>query len=118
MIILPDRSDGSRTELDNAISDPSFITMLILGKEENQESVSRKAEVRERAMPSTRVVVWAQDLGLLSGEERAKYTNSDSAVACVLDLDDHPCAWLSSDEANSFKNLERAFLLGQLGGAP
>lgn len=116
MIILPDRSDGSRTKLDKAISDPSFITMLILGTAENQESVSKKAEIRERAMPSTRVVVWAKDLGLLKSEERAKYTDSDSAVACVLDLDDHPCAWLSSDEADSFKNLEKAFLLGQLGG--
>ena len=116
MIILPDTSDGSRTKLDEAISDPSFITMLILGTAENQESVSKKAEIRERAMSSTRVVVWAQDLDLLNGKERVEYTNSDSAVACVLDLDDHPCAWLSSKEADSFKNLEKAFLLGQLGG--
>ncbi len=116
MIILPDTSPGSRTKLDNAISDPSFITMLILGTAENQESVSRKAEVRERAMSSTRVVVWAQDLDLLNGEERAEYTKSDSAVACVLNLDDRPCAWLSSNEADSYRNIEKAFVLGQLGG--
>ncbi len=118
MIILPDTSDGSRIRLDEAISDPSFITMLILGKEENQESVSKKAEIRERAMSSTRVVVWAQDLDLLNAKERADYTRSDSAVACVLDLEDRPCAWLSSDEADSFKNLETAFLRGQWGGEP
>lgn len=113
MLILPDDTEHSRTLLDEEIANPFHITMLVIGAEQG-EAASR-ADVRAQALASTRRVVWVQDVQLLTDRELQAYTQDGTAIACAIDLDDRPAAWLTSADAKSFLKIELAFLAAQQG---
>lgn len=111
MLILPDHSDESRKLLDQEIANPFHITMLVIGADAG-EAASR-ADVRAQALASTRRVVWIQDPTLLKAKDRKEFTKNGAAIACALDLDDRPAAWLTSKETKSYLKIEQAFLAAQ-----
>jgi hypothetical protein len=115
MLILPsDDRQKARTLLDQAIADRFTITLLVFGDGKGEDQIASKADVRAQAMASTRRVVWIRDPNILSVQEVADYRQkNDEIVVCVLSLDDEPVAFLNRQQADSFVELERAFLKAQ-----
>lgn len=117
MLILPTNDrEKARTLLDQAIADKFAITMLIFGDGKGEDQIASKADVRARALASTRRVVWVRDASILTEDERRLYRKGrNDLVVCTLNLDDEPVVHLNRTEANSFIALERAFLKAQQG---
>ena len=112
MIILP-KNDSSKARklFDAAISIKNRVTMLIFGEDNGEDQIASKADTRAQSLANVRQVVWIRDLDFLTQEERKSFTNNDSTIlACCLNLDDFPVAFLNKKEANSFLKIEKAFL--------
>ena len=117
MLILPDSSQRSRKLLDEEIANRFHITMLVIGDGEGMDVIASKCDVRAQAMAAARRVVWVRDPRVLTERERERYTNGGRSVVVALDLDDQPATFLDRTEANSFTDIELAFLSAQQGGA-
>ncbi len=115
MVILPtDDNQKARLLLQQSIADRFTITLLVFGDGRGEDQIASKADVRAQALASTRRVVWVRDPGILTERERTDYRqDNDDVVACALSLEDKPAAFLSRQQANSFLELERAFLKAQ-----
>lgn len=116
MIILPiDDKVKARELLDQAIADKYTITMLLFCDDNGDIQIVNDANIRARALASTRQVVWVRDVNILTDDEKLAYTQNDpEKIVCTLNLDDEPVVHLKRDEAKSIINLERAFAEAQM----
>ena len=117
MLILPkDNQEKAKRLLDQAMSDRYTITMLVFGDGSDQDQIASKADVRAGALSSTRRVVWIRDVDILTDDQKQIYKiETEDVVACALNLDDKPVAFLTKQQGLSLLELERAFLKAQQG---
>jgi len=85
-----------------------IITMIVMGLD--QDKIASKAKDVASQEPNTWWVVWVQNPGLLTEEQKNAYRSSDpKVVVCVLSTSDKPVVRLTADEAEFKDQLLDAF---------
>lgn len=113
MLTLTTDGKEAKIQLREEIADPTTVKMLIFGNGATQMAIVQKAETRAATLPM-RKVIWVQNPQILSREETDRYRQSlEEIVVCTLDVEGRPVSYLQEQEADSFLNLEHAFIAAQ-----
>ena len=105
-----DDMEEARRDFDREIANVMTIKFLVFGDGEDETEIAKMAEVREKARPEDRIVIWVKNPDFLSKEEKLKYKVAvDDLAVCVLDFYGNPVQFLTREEAKSYTNIEIAF---------